>query len=72
MENKKIKIDLGFATLVVEAGNDQMKEGHCNIYNPCQCIFISVQNAYHTISFFLSSCWSAPSSPEGKNSGTPR
>ena len=26
MENKKIKIDLGFATLVVEAGNDQMKE----------------------------------------------
>ena len=26
MENKKIKIDLGFASLVVEAGNDQMKE----------------------------------------------
>ena len=26
MENKKIKIDLGFATLVVEAGNDQMKD----------------------------------------------
>ena len=26
MENKKIKIDLGIASLVVEAGNDQMKE----------------------------------------------
>ena len=26
MENKKIKIDLGFSSLVVEAGNDQMKE----------------------------------------------
>ena len=26
MENKKVKIDLGFASLVVEAGNDQMKE----------------------------------------------
>lgn len=26
MGNKKIKIDLGFASLVVEAGNDQMKE----------------------------------------------
>ena len=26
MENKKIKIDLGFATLVVETGNDKMKE----------------------------------------------
>lgn len=26
MENKKIKIDLGFASLVVEAGNEQMKE----------------------------------------------
>ena len=26
MENKKIKIDLRFASLVVEAGNDQMKE----------------------------------------------
>lgn len=26
MRNEKIKIDLGFASLVVEAGNDQMKE----------------------------------------------
>ena len=30
---------------------------HCNIYDPRQCIFISVQNAYHTIPFFLSSCF---------------
>ena len=33
MENKKIKIDLGFATLVVEAGNDQMKEVYVGLQN---------------------------------------